>query len=79
MSRQLGAHSPLTVGGGVCLYVCVLEGELPTRTVVFITPVPWVRIELAMCRMLIVFRCYEPAPPRRPSDPHTPHPHLGRR
>lgn len=26
-------------------------------TVVFIIPVPWVRIELAMCRILIVFKC----------------------
>lgn len=26
-------------------------------TVVFMIPVPWVRIELAMCRILMVFKC----------------------
>ena len=26
-------------------------------TVVFMMPVPWVLMELAMCRMLMVFRC----------------------
>lgn len=27
------------------------------HTVVFMMPVPWVRMELAMCRMLMVFKC----------------------
>ena len=38
---------------GMCAH-----GAKRTRTVVFITPVPCVRIEFPMWRMLIVFKCW---------------------